>query len=173
MRGTVILSLMAILAGCASAAHSELEEANAAAARLGAACNQKFPDPHKKPTVARQQCLNEAYRPAEIARSRILGPGSYDLANLSMARLVVIAEKYDRGEITAAQYDQARAEAQAAYSAELQSRQIATMMADAAQRQAAAAQQNAMWQAYGAAVKATVPPPTVTCDKFGSTITCR
>jgi hypothetical protein len=135
----------------------QLEEANRAHEADIAACERQYPDKNRKPATPRVKCFGEAnVRQATQTRN----PDA-DLVRAMSAEMLVIAEQYDSGRLSEAQYEAAKAKTFSEYTSRAMQRQDNAAMASAAQQQAAAA----TVQAYGANRPRT-------CNTWGNTVTC-
>jgi hypothetical protein len=99
------------------------------------------------------------------AKNRSIGGPILDLAEVLAAQMIVIAERYDSGKLTVAEFESEKASAVANFNSQAIARENSAAMVNAAQSQALAAQQQARQQAIRAAV------PT-TCTSLGNTVTC-
>jgi hypothetical protein len=120
-----------------------------------ATCKKTYPDKHTKPVTPRVRCFNEAN-----TRFSSRGDPNFDLMNAMAAQMLVVAERYDAGHVSDAQYDADRANVFADYRTKVLRRKTDAKIANAAQDQADAA-----WQA--------TLPKTTTCTQNLDTITCR
>jgi hypothetical protein len=157
-----ILAFALALSGCGLAKIAEREKALAEARQVHqrdlAECERRFPDRYKKPTMPRVQCFNEAN-----LRFAAGGDPDIDLLRAMGARILVSAERYDAGRLTPAQYEAEKAGVFAEYNTQVQQRRNNAVVADAANRQA--------WAAQAQAIQAAMPR-TTTCNRFGNTVTC-
>jgi hypothetical protein len=74
-----------------------------------AQCEQRYP-PNRKPVVARVKCINEAHMKTVDKNDPYL-----DLLRVMATDYVVLAEQYDAGKLTQAQYEAAVAKVAAEY----------------------------------------------------------
>lgn len=167
-----------LLTGCGIAQHAQIhQEANDAASRRDAsiaACKQQFPDKAAK----RIKCSNAAELDYFLAMERSVGHPGIDLVHLMHAKRLELAEQYDAGKLTEAQYKVAVAQVATDINSQLQARMNNAAVANAAQRQAIAAQQQASAQtmAAGAAImtgSGSAPAhSTTSCRPLGGTLHC-
>jgi hypothetical protein len=115
------------------------------------ALRRLYPDPHRKPISPRIKCFNDATLAYYTA---FAGNPWSDLVRVFTARMAVIAEKYDVGQISETQFDSEKAQAVANYTVQIMQRPYSTAKVDAAPTQAAAASKQAV---------ATVLPKQMTC----------
>lgn len=125
-----------------------------------AACRRLYPDEHQKPVSPRVKCMNDA-----VARATKDDP-NIDIANVFAAKRMVVADKYDKGQMSAVEYDAEMAVLASEATTSFQQRHNGAAIATAATTQAAIAQNQAIQSAFR-------PTPTVTCQTFGNTTTCR
>jgi hypothetical protein len=155
----LVLCGLLILTGCGLSRHAQRETAienkeppiakqnNEAIDQ----CQKLYPDPHRKPILPRIKCFNDATLAYYTA---FAGNPWSDLVRVFTARMVVIAEKYDVGQISETQFDSEKAQAVANYTVQIMQRPYSTAKVDAAPTQAAAASKQAV---------ATVLPKQMTC----------
>ena len=154
MRLGVILVAFA-LAGCGpSKLQLEAQAARDAYEAAIAACERSFPDRHRKPVTPRVKCFNEAN--LNLAAR---GDPNVDLVTAMTAQMLVLAERFDGGRFSEARFESEKAVVFANYRTQVLQRENSAAVADAAQAQAWAAQQAAT-------------PRSVTCNRFGNTVTC-
>jgi hypothetical protein len=144
----IIIALAAGVAGCQSAASQKQAEITAAADQAVEQCNTR----QFRTAMARAQCLNDAERP----RLQIAGQFS-DLVNVKFATRMALAEAVDKGQMTQAQADLEMAKANS------------TLMSSGRQRINQDRQLAAQEEIASAA---SAPPRSVTCNRFGNSVTC-
>jgi hypothetical protein len=151
----LILVATILCAGCGLAHEAQLERM---LSEKKATCQNLFPDPHLKPASQRVKCMNDAV--IDVA----MGDPNADLLRTLAARRLVVAERYDGGQLTAAEFDAEMAALESDANTSAQERQNSSIQANAAATQAALAQSRAVQSAFH---------PTTTCQTFGNTTTCR
>jgi hypothetical protein len=158
-------AVLVLVGGCGLAKqiqiNKEAEAAKKAQAAQIAECERLFPDRLRKPVTPRVKCFNEANLSYHMAYARSVGNPYLDLVRLMTAQMLLIAEKYDAGGLTEAQFEVAKATAQSDYASKVADRKNASAMVGAAQTQADAAQRRA--------IAASMP---VTCNRYGNSVTC-
>lgn len=156
-----MLSAVLFCGGCGWALQAqlqkEIETAGKAHVAETADCERLYPDKYRKPTTPRIKCFNEA----NLKQTSRINPNNVDLAKALAAEMLAIAEQYDAGRLTPAQYEAAKTRTFSDYTTRAMQRQNGVAMAEAAQQQAAAASM----QAYGANRPRT-------CNTWGNTVTC-
>lgn len=145
------------LAGCGLAIEARLQEAQKLYEAQVAQCERLYPDRHRKPTQPRVSCFNNANM--KLAEH----DPDIDLTRAMTTQMLVLAERFDAGRSTPAQFEAEKAAVFADYRTRVMQRQNSTAMANAAADQAAAARQQAI---------AATMPKTTTCNRFGNTVTC-
>ncbi len=141
-----------------------------AAAKRDAAraeCVRLYPDANKRPVTPRVKCFNAASYAFHSATDRIGGRPSRDISRTHNARRLVASERYDKGELSLAEYELEMANSTTASISQLTERHNADAAVRAAQSQAAAARR----QATAATLSAT-RPTTTNCNTFGGTVRC-
>jgi hypothetical protein len=123
-------------------------------------CQKLYPDPHRKPALPRIKCFNDATLAYYAAFAD--NPWS-DLAREFTARMVVIAKKYDVGQISETQFDVEKAQAVAKYTSQVIQRENNAAVLNAAPTQASAASKQTL---------ATVLPKQMTCVQTFNSVTC-
>ena len=170
-----------LLAGCGLAQQAQISQgahdAQTKRDAAFAACREQFPNK----ATDRAKCVSAADLEYHFAMQRSVGHPGIDLIQLSHARQIALAEQYDAGKITKAEYNAKSAEIIAETNSLLQARLNNAAVASAAQQQAIAARQQAALQTMtaGAAIMsgglstASTPMPTTTsCRPLGGTIHC-
>jgi hypothetical protein len=171
-----LLTISLMLSGCGIARPIQAEEpANQQAVQSAqlvqqsktamVSCDAEFPSGNPKTAVARRKCINDGF----AIRLPTFGPDQ-DLVRAVLADSMVIAEKVQSGKMTIAEGNAAIAEKWSQAVTESQQRSKSTNSV-LAQQSAAAAPQQAVAPANGAAVT-PVDLPGFTCIQNGSTVTC-
>ena len=137
-----IIAMAAVVSGCGSTSNAGFEQSLAMAKgsyeAKTKACEARFPDPYKKPTVPRTACINEAF--SEYAAAGPLANSGELLHMRAMgSQMLVLLERFDKGGYTPIEYKAAIEQTLAAYDAERQSRMRSEQLASSARQQAAAA----------------------------------
>jgi len=122
-------------------------------------CTEQHPDRFRKPATLRVKCVNDA----NIKLATDGRDPNIDLVQTLAAHMLAVAERYDDGKLTKAQFDAERTAAFSDFRTRMLQRENSATIADAATRTAAAAQQQAITSSI---------PRTVTCNRFGNTVTC-
>lgn len=168
-----------ILPACGLAHQAKIQKdadsAQAEADRAASECERLHPDKNRKPVTPRTQCFNDARLNYGLAMDRSIGNLNLDLFRLSNARMLVVAERFDSGKTTVAQFELEKAEAQANFNDQIAARHNSATIAAAAQQQAAAASQQATAaseQSINSAVTAATSTKPVSCSRIGNTVTC-
>jgi hypothetical protein len=162
----LVLCGLLILTGCGLSRHAqnetEIENKEPAIARQNTEaidqCQKLHPDPHRKPVLPRIKCFNDATLAYYTA---FAGNPWSALVRVFTARMVVIAEKYDVGQISEAQFDFEKEQAIANYTSQVMQHPAAKV--DAAPMQTAAASKQAV---------ATVLPKQMTCVPTFHSVSC-
>jgi hypothetical protein len=129
---------------------AKLQEAQKTYETQVAACERMYPERHRKPTLPRVKCFNEAnMKLAEQDRD-------IDLVRVMTTQMLVLAERFDAGRLTEAQFEAEKAAVFADYRTRVLQREDSATIADASRQQAIAASM----------------PRTTTCNRFGNTVTC-
>jgi hypothetical protein len=163
------MAAVALLAACGpSKLQLEAPAAQQTRDAATASCERSYPDKHRKPVTPRVKCFNEARLDYAQAHERSVGNPALDLEQLVSAQMLAIAERYDAGKLTVAQYEAEKAAAIANYSSAVLQRRQGAAMVRAAQDEAAAARQ----QAAAAAQQAINSSMPTTCSRVGNTVTC-
>jgi hypothetical protein len=153
LRATLLVVLALSLSGCGLARRQEMQAQKAALKEQSAAavqeCDAKFQKGAVPTAVARAQCLNDAM---EIMRP--LWGGSADLVSVFMTGRLAAAERFQKGQITFAQYSEEVANKWSQVVTEEQRRNLAN--------RSVAAQETAAQNIGG---------PT-SCTRVGNTVNC-
>jgi hypothetical protein len=148
-----LVALALTLCGCGLARQQELQAQRAALNQQAQAaiqeCDTKFPKGATPTAIARAQCLNDA---TEITRP--VWGGSADLVNVFMTSRLAAAERFQKGQITFAQYSEEVATKWSQLVSEEQRRNLAN--------RSVAAQETAAQNIGG---------PT-SCTRIGNTVNC-
>lgn len=157
------------LAGCGLARNAELEKRLAEADRTRAAeeakCDQAHPQP--RPVTPRMQCTSTAY----LNWLESTGNPNLTLFRASIAQRLVIAERYDKGQISEAEYNAEAAKLDLAADTAIRQRNESAAMVSAAQQQASAASGQAAL-ARQKAISDAFRGNRTTCSTWGNTTTC-
>ncbi len=165
---TVLIVLM--LAGCAS---SQIQKAqDAARLQLGrdwAECDSLYPDKNRKPVTPRIKCQAAANGKLAAAWKRATGNAPSDMVihEKNVAQALLAAERFDKGEISAAEYNLEIANSNLEAENQRFHRKAVAAKVDAARQEAAAS--------TSAAIRAATQvrrPTTTNCNTFGSTVNC-
>jgi hypothetical protein len=149
----VLISLFGLFAtGCGIALQVQRQEARTAYQAEIAECNRLYPDKYLKPATPRVKCFTDA----AIRMAERGADPNMDLARAMTTQMMVIAERYDNGRLSPAQFDAEKAAAFADYRTRLIQRHNSTVMANAAADQAAAAWAASCRKAQRAPVLATL-----------------
>jgi hypothetical protein len=152
-----------IAAGCVSQAGNDtarLREISALSDSEIQECKRLYPDPNARPVSPRVKCIGDATVRAARAAAKI-GYKNVDLDELASAQMILLAEQFDAGKMTEAEYDVEQAKIISARRTQSLQRQNSQAMVSAAQAQASAASAQA--------IAASKP---VNCTTIGSTTTC-
>ena len=178
MRWLASLIVLFTLAGCGLARQAqirqEIDVASVQHARAEASCEQQFPSKTQKPVTPRLKCFKAADDARNGTIQRLKGNAHLDVIEAHYARALLAAERYDRGEISEAEYNVAVAESRASANGQLADRRNKTA-AVAAQQQAAAAASQQAATAAGDSIRAATQvqrPTTTNCNTFGNTVNC-
>lgn len=126
MRRCLIL-LAVVLAGCGP---SKLQlEAQEGYETAIAACERSYPHRHRKPVVPRVKCFNEAN--LNLAAR---GDPNIDLVTAMTAQMLVLAERFDAGRFSEAEFESEKAVVFANFRSQLLQRQHNATVAHAAQQ---------------------------------------
>jgi len=97
--------IVCTLAGCASAQHTqnmqELDAAKLQAERDRAECNRLHPAPPVTPGIKCQAAANYKYL---AVKERLLGNAHRDIDEKHIAQALLAAERFDKGELSRAEY---------------------------------------------------------------------
>ena len=118
------------LLGCGYAAHVEAEATKTAKAEVDE-CTRLYPNEAQRPVTPRANCIWDA----RIKAARVVAEHGYrhlDLEELLRAKILLLAEQYDAGKMTEAQYRLQKAEAVTDYKSELMKRNNGAAIAAAA-----------------------------------------
>ncbi|MGO9460685.1 MAG: hypothetical protein ACLPWS_04030 [Rhodomicrobium sp.] len=153
LRFLICAAFSIALFGCGLARQAEMERSVEDAKKVMQAeiaeCERLYPSKTQRPVTPRIRCMKDARtKLAEVALG--LGDKNYDQHMLVLAKLLVIAEQYDAGKLTEAQFELQKAQAIAEYNSVLAQRQNDNMIATAA-------------------MVASMPK---TCTGYGNTVTC-
>ena len=163
--GFLLFAALALVGGCCLVKQVQINQESEAATKAQAAqiaeCERLYPDRLRKPVTPRVKCFNEANLSYHTAYDRSVGNPYLDLARLMTAQMLFVAEKYDAGGLSEAQFEVAKATVQSDYASKVAERGNASAMVGAAQIQADAAQRRA--------IAASMP---VTCNRYGNSVTC-
>jgi hypothetical protein len=136
---------------------------NAAAAAMETelnACRGLYPNENQRPVMPRMRCMTDAW----IKFSRA-GQGLWtrhlDLDELLRAKALALAEEYDAGKLTEAQFVLQKAQAITDHNSQIAQRENSAKMVAAAQEQASAASMQA--------IASTAPR---TCAVVGNVVNC-
>ena len=121
-------------------------------------CQKLYPGPHRKPVLPRIKCFNDATLAYYTA---FAGNPWSALVRVFTARMVAIAEKYDVGQISEAQFDFEKEQAITNFTSQVMQRPAAKV--DAAPAETAAASKPAV---------ATVLPKQMTCVPTFNSVNC-
>ena len=150
--GAIALVVTIALTGCGLAQRAETkkqaEAANAEMRTAAETCDQKFPRGQQHTAVSRARCVGDAIK---IIRSYTDYP---DLLDQQIATRNLLAERWQSGKITQAQFDAESAQLQSSLVAEDERRKLAV--------RAVTAQEDV--------VSAARAP--VSCTRFGNTVNC-
>ncbi len=170
MRWLITALIVFTLAGCGLARQAQIKQASDAAKLQGdrdlAGCDRLYPDKYRKPVTPRVKCRTAAYDKVDAAINRSGANVQLDIGKKHTAQMLVAAERFDKGELSKAEYDLALANNNVASKSQLLQRENGAA-AVAAQQQAAAA-------ASQAAIQSATQPRTrhTNCNTFGSTVNC-
>lgn len=153
-----MIALTAVLCGGCGLAHNM--QVSKMAEEQKAECRRLYPDEHQKPISPRVNCMND------VVIGAAKGDANADIVNVFAAKRMVVADKYDRGQLSAVEYDAEMASLVTDATTLAQQRENGAAVATAAATQAAIAQNQAIQSAFR-------PAPTTTCQTFGNTTTCR
>lgn len=182
MRLALGLVVAVLVGGCGSSHQSQLQSAqmNEAMALNEEiiACRTRYSQRVKGQAAAGIRCATAAYD-----RHPMAYVGNRDLVKLFAAKSIGIAEKFDSGEISLAEFDRQIELVDAEFQVASRGRQSQDMALAAAQEQAAAARQQAAMQGImaGAAIMSGAysrppPPPPMprqtNCTTFGNRTNC-
>jgi hypothetical protein len=166
----LVLCGLLILTGCGLSRHAQSRSETAIENREPAIakqnneaidqCQKLYPDPHLKPVLRRIKCFNDATLAYYTA---FAGNPWSDLVRVFTARMVVIAEKYDVGQISETQFDFEKEQAVANYTSQVMQRPYSAAKVSAAATQTAAASKQAV---------ATVLPKQMTCVRTFNSVDC-
>jgi hypothetical protein len=134
----VILAL-SFLSGCMQQHAQEIKDARELRERKSAECRKQFPDPYKKPAVSLISCFAAANQADAEAHDRIRQPPIADLVRATSAQILEIAERYDKGKLTQAQYEAEKSRAEADLNSRILQRSQGHAVAMAAEDQAGSA----------------------------------
>ncbi len=150
-------ALSSILPNCGYVAQQEASRA--AEAEIGE-CVRLYPNQTQRPVTPRVKCIWDARM--KYARAGLEhGYHNADLDELAQARVLLLAQSYDAGQITEAQYHVQLAETMVNHNTQAMHRNNGAAMAAAAQQEAEAA--------TSMALSASKP---VTCTRTSSVATC-
>jgi hypothetical protein len=121
-------------------------------------CEKLYPDPRRKPALLRIKCFNEATLAYYAAFAG--NPWSPTVRVLA-AQLVEVAEKYDSGQISEAEFDFEKEQAIANFTAQVTQRSAAKVNAPSTQTGAASSQ-----------LVATLLPKQMTCVPTSNGVSC-
>lgn len=127
-------------------------------------CLKKFPTEQQKTAIARTKCLNNA---AMITRS-LEYEGLRDVFDLRLASKAVIAEKWQRGQITQAEASLELAKVETGINEQLQQRELSIRTIETQERLTQAQERSAQAQEEAARPKKT----TCTFNNFTQRETC-
>ncbi len=152
MRKTATLGLLSLsLSCCGLARQSEKEPAIAR-------CHEQYPTLERSTAIERVKCENAAY---DIMRPSL---GHDDLFNLHHTSALLIAERFQNGQLTAAEAEQQLALMRSQIVSEAEHR-------DAGNRASRAAASAALTNA-GAAMMATPRASSTNCTRYGPNLNC-
>jgi hypothetical protein len=158
----LVLCGLLILTGCGLSRQTTIENKEPAIAQQNNEaidqCQKLYPDPHRKPALSRIKCFNDATLAYYTAFPGNPWSGPVKVFTV---RMVAIAEKYDAGQISEAQFDFEKEQAVANYTSQVMQRPAAKL--DAAPKQVAAASKQAV---------ATVLPKQMTCIPTSIGVSC-
>lgn len=165
------LSTLVIGMVLASAVHAEtITDLEREMDRRAAKCHELYPVKDQRPVTPRVQCLNQVIIDISAKADRSDGLNHASLIRAHVAVRLAIADHYDRGDMTFADYEAEIArvgyESHAAF---IQADQNAALVG-AAQRQAIGAGLQGFANAY---TRPRPVSPSVTCTTWGNTTTCR
>jgi len=177
MRWLASLIVLFTLAGCGLARQAqirqEIDVANVQHASAKASCEQQFPSETQKPVTPGLKCFKAADDARNGTIQRLKGNAHLDVIEAHYARALLAAERYDRGEISEAEYRVAVAESKAGANGQLFDRRNRTSAVAAQQRAAAAASQQAATAAGDSIRDAFKPTTTHTnCNAIGNSVNC-
>jgi len=180
MRWLTTALIVFTLAGCGLARQAEIKQAaDQAQAQLGVGhveCERQYPDKYKRPVTPRVKCFNAANDRYNNAMARSVSNPVLDLHDAHHARRLVAAERYDKGELSQAEYELAMANSRTEATSQANDRNNKAA-AVSAQQQAAAAQQSQAAIARGRAIQDAFNPRTQTtntnCNSVGNSVNCR
>jgi len=160
LRFALCAALLTSLFGSGLARQAEMQKASEEAKQVMQAeiaeCERLYPNKTQRPVTPRVRCLTDAgMRYAQAGVN--FGNKNIDLDRLMRAKLLVVAEEYDAGKMTEAQFDLQKAQVVAEHNSAVAQRQNSAAMVDAARLQAIAA------------MDANSPK---TCAGYGNTVTC-
>ena len=164
IRITSVLGLILTLSGCGLAMQAEEKKVRGQAAAIRDAeladCYRKYPDDVKRPVTPRVNCIWDARM--KFARLGALhGYRHLDLEEVFRAKIFLLAEQYDSGNMSEAQYRLEKAQAESDFKSKVMQRENSAAMVAAAEEQATAASL--------ATISASRP---LTCSTYGNTTTC-
>ncbi len=167
-RTIAILLCTLILCSCGLAREAERRERSEKAALAFKAssdtCDAKAKSGEFKKVLSFTQCHSQAL----IAYAEAGEIRDIDLVRLQIAKREALADEFDKGKITLAQMNLARAQADSDFATQLEMRGSSRAMATAAIQQAEAASD----QAAAASQMATQAAMPRSCTRLGSTVTC-
>jgi len=170
-----MLACASSLAGCGLARMAETREKVAAARQALAvdlaACERSYPDHYRKPVMPRMRCLRDAAMRFQASMDQLGLGRDTDLTRAMTSHLVAVAEQYDAGRLSQAQFDAEMAATLADYNSRRLARQNSAHMVTAARAQASAAERQAS-AAEDLVAAARMPSTTVTCMRVGNMVTC-
>lgn len=162
-----------LVGGCGIAHQAKMQALSDAAEKAHAtaiaACDAQYPIRKRGSEVALRQCKGAANIKYALAQP---GTPNADLVRLANARSAEAAERYDSGKLTDAQYELELAAISSELVSGMDSRSNAKTMAEAAEGQANAAQQQAASQRAQDIEKAFAPPKKTRCTTIGNTTNC-
>lgn len=167
----IAIGLMLFSTGCASPQlTASRTAAKAAAAEQEAAMQacEKVQPQQGRPSLPRIKCINEAVMNYHEAYARAASNPYLDLARVMTTQTVVVAERYDAGRMTEAEFKAALAQIESDFDSKVDQRKHAKAIARSAADQARAAQ-DAADHAGTMARQSSLP---VICSKGITSVTC-
>ena len=147
-RAALGCALACMLLGCLPAAVSDAQKLRETEIEE---CHRLYPNP--RPVLPRMKCIGDAL--VKVARvAAQYGYKNLDLDELLRAKMVLLAERYDAGKMTEAEFQAEKAQIASTHETQVLQRQNSQAMVVAAQQQAAAAS------------------GPVSCTRVGNTTTC-